>query len=52
MNLSGNAVRDFMNFYKVKENELIVEQNETMQDETIIVDQLPKAGIQIRLQRK
>lgn len=24
MNLSGNAVRDFMNFYKIKENELIV----------------------------
>ena len=24
MNLSGNAVRDFMNFYKLKENELIV----------------------------
>jgi len=24
MNLSGNAVRDFMNFYKIKEEELIV----------------------------
>ena len=24
MNLSGNAVRDFMSFYKIKENELIV----------------------------
>jgi len=24
MNLSGNAVRDFMNFYKIKEDELIV----------------------------
>ena len=24
MNLSGNAVRDFVNFYKIKENELIV----------------------------
>lgn len=24
MNLSGKAVRDFMNFYKIKENELIV----------------------------
>lgn len=24
MNLSGNAVRDFMNFYKIKENQLIV----------------------------
>lgn len=24
MNLSGNAVRDFMNFYKIKENELIL----------------------------
>ena len=24
MNLSGNAVRDFMNFYKIKENEIIV----------------------------
>ena len=24
MNLSGNAVRDFMKFYKIKENELIV----------------------------